>query len=132
MNTQLIPKNSRVRTLLAPASLIIHKRCSRRREEADSAPVRRGPPPRVGSCNSSVPRSGLDAWVLSACLLLVLSIAPSAWAQSQCTVTNPIKFQMPPNLDVGWDVLASHGVALADDFHCNSTAPITDTHTWGA
>ena len=67
--------------------------------------------------------------------------ATAATAQTQpCTLTNNIpcidiggmKFGLPPNADNGWDVTCSHRVALADDFRCTTTGPITDIHIWGS
>jgi hypothetical protein len=43
--------------------------------------------------------------------------------------TNVIKFVMPPNF-IGYDVLDSGGITLADDFLCTNTGPVTDIHLW--
>lgn len=70
-----------------------------------------------------------SAW--AAGLLLGLQV-PEARSQQQCAITNKPKFYMPPNLDTGTDVLDSHRVALADDFLCTNTGPVTDIHLWGS
>jgi hypothetical protein len=49
-----------------------------------------------------------------------------------CTLTNGIKFIMPPNTSGGLDVLDTHRISLADDFLCTNTGWITAIHLWGS
>jgi HYR domain len=59
-------------------------------------------------------------------------LGPAAQAQTQCIITNAVKFQQPPKIDGGWDVRDSTNVVLADDFFCNTTGPVSDIHIWGS
>ena len=50
-----------------------------------------------------------------------------------CAVTNSIKFYLLPQLDHGFDVKDSRdSIALADDFRCTNSGPITDIHVWAS
>jgi hypothetical protein len=72
---------------------------------------------------------GLLMWAI----WLVILGAPSAQAQTgPCPETNLVKYIQPPNLDGGLDVWDSGPWALADDFICTNTGPITDIHIWGS
>ncbi len=63
--------------------------------------------------------------------LAVLFFAATALAQTQCVVTNGVKYLQPPNLS-GYDISDGLGYVLADDFVCTNTGPITDIHIWGS
>jgi hypothetical protein len=45
--------------------------------------------------------------------------------------TNATKYIQPPNLNGGYDIWNQPN-ALADDFVCTNTGPITDIHLWGS
>jgi HYR domain len=49
-----------------------------------------------------------------------------------CVDTNTVKYVQDPQIDGGWDVWDSGPWALADDFICTNTGPITDIHIWGS
>jgi hypothetical protein len=49
-----------------------------------------------------------------------------------CPETNVLKYVQPPQLDSGFDLWDSGQWALADDFICTNTGPITDIHLWGS
>ncbi|SPE50652.1 hypothetical protein SBV1_1190022 [Verrucomicrobia bacterium] len=49
-----------------------------------------------------------------------------------CVETNGVKFVQWPQLANGLDIDASQGLALADDFLCTNTGPVTDIHIWGS
>lgn len=55
-------------------------------------------------------------------------------AQNCCPDTNAIKWLQPPNTVNGVDIdfFSTHdfGIALADDFKCTNSGPITDIHIW--
>jgi hypothetical protein len=60
---------------------------------------------------------------------LVIIGAQPAQAQTQCPEAN-LKYVQPPRTDGGYDVWDSGPWALADDFICTNTGPITDIHLW--
>ncbi|MBI3851483.1 MAG: hypothetical protein HY298_14590 [Verrucomicrobia bacterium] len=88
---------------------------------------------------SKIPRTSfvksLPGFVSAAALLLALT-TPAAWAH--WPNTNATKWvQYPDPTDRGIDVLASpvpgaQSIALADDFLCKQTGPITDIHIWAS
>lgn len=64
-------------------------------------------------------------------VLALLFFAATARAQTQCIITNGVKYLQPPNL-AGYDISDGSGFVLADDFVCTNTGPITDIHIWGS
>lgn len=62
---------------------------------------------------------------------LLFAATARTLAQTQCVITNGVKYEQPPNL-AGFDVSDGSGFVLADDFVCTSTGPITDIHIWGS
>jgi len=73
-----------------------------------------------------------DRGILSLLLMLfclVIIGGGPAQAQTQpCPETNVLKFVQFPRTDGGFDVWDSGPWALADDFICTNTGPITDIH----
>jgi len=56
----------------------------------------------------------------------------AAGQATPCIETNGVKFQMPPQVDGGWDVLDRGQIVLGDDFRCTNTGPVSDIHIWGS
>lgn len=61
---------------------------------------------------------------------LVLAGPPAA-ADWQPADGHKMHFPQLPDLD-GWDVNASGGKRLADDWRCSQTGPVSDIHFWGS
>ena len=63
-----------------------------------------------------------------AAVCLVAAPAMGDWKSG-----DPYKMHYPQLPDpVGWDIMATQPVVLADDFKCTETGPITDIHFWGS
>ena len=82
-------------------------------------------------------RPGLIGRAILILLLLVIgggTFGPrAAYAQANgCPETNVQKYVQMPQTDGGFDLWDTGPWALADDFICTNTGPITDIHLWGA
>jgi hypothetical protein len=61
-------------------------------------------------------------------LLLVAMPAAADWGPAD---GHKMHFVQYPN-EYGWNVLASNGTMLADDWLCSGSGPVTDIHFWGS
>jgi len=69
------------------------------------------------------------AWLLSACLLLVLPVLALAdWVPAD---GHKMHFPQMPD-ESGWNVKAMNPVMLADDWQCSETGWVKDFHFWGS
>src|SRR5215471_12546763 len=66
------------------------------------------------------------------CLLLLLIATTGTLAQNCCPEVNGAKWVQPPDVFSGFDINASQGFTLADDFGCTTPGPITDIRIWGS
>src|SRR5882724_5198411 len=86
---------------------------------------------------NSAPRGGLVGRALLSLLLTAIWVAllaprPALAQTGQCPETNVLKYVQLPQIDGGFDLWDTGPWALADDFTCTNTGPITDIHLWGA
>jgi hypothetical protein len=73
---------------------------------------------------------GILSLLLMLFCLVVIGAGPAQAQTSPCPETNVLKFVQFPRTDGGYDVWDSGPFALADDFICTNTGPITDIHLW--
>src|SRR5580765_6097381 len=82
-----------------------------------------------------VPGVGLLGRALLSLLLVWLGLfaaQPLRAQTGQCPETNVLKYVQLPQIDGGFDLWDTGPWAMADDFVCTNTGPITDIHLWGA
>jgi hypothetical protein len=70
--------------------------------------------------------------LLVAIWLGLLAARPAQAQTGQCLETNVVKYIQLPQITNGFDLWDTGPWALADDFVCTNTGPITDIHLWGA
>jgi HYR domain. len=75
---------------------------------------------------------GLLSLLLAVFCLVIIGAGPVQAQTSPCPETNVLKFVQFPRTDGGYDVWDSGPFALADDFICTNTGPITDIHLWAS
>src|SRR6266436_200536 len=73
---------------------------------------------------------GILSLLLMLFCLVIIGAGPAQAQTSPCPETNVLKFVQFPRTDGGFDVWDSGPWALADDFICTNTGPITDIHLW--
>ena len=76
-------------------------------------------------------RQGILGLLVMALWLAILGARQAHAQANPCPETNVLKFIQAPNLDGGFDLWDTGPWALADDFQCTNTGPITDIHLWG-
>lgn len=65
------------------------------------------------------------------CGLAVIAFGSPAWAHWQPGDGHKMHFPQLPD-STGWDVKASGGICLADDWQCSETGYVGDIHFWGS
>src|SRR6267142_4121988 len=75
---------------------------------------------------------GILSLLLFLCCLVIIGASPAQAQTSPCPETNVLKYVQIPPTDGGYDVWDSGPWALADDFICTNTGPITDIHLWAS
>lgn len=63
-----------------------------------------------------------------ACVALLAAPAIADWHPGD---GHKMHFPQLPD-ENGWDVNASGGICLADDWMCSETGPVSDIHFWGS
>jgi hypothetical protein len=85
-----------------------------------------------GGLTKVPPRNAIFGMLLMAIWLVIFAVQPIYAQTSPCPETNVFKYVQVPNTDGGFDLWDSGQWALADDFICTNTGPITDIHIWGS
>jgi hypothetical protein len=73
---------------------------------------------------------GILSLLMTLFCLVIIGVGPAQAQTQPCPETNVLKFVQLPRTDGGYDVWDSGQFALADDFICTNTGPITDIHLW--